>query len=321
MDSPLVAIRHLNKQYHLGKKTLTALNDISLSIDQGSTLGLVGESGSGKSTLGKCLLRLVDPTSGSIFFNGKDITTLSRNELRPFRRKMQMIFQDPYSSLNPRMNVESIIGEGLEIFGDHPRSFKKEKIERLLIQVGLDASMLTRYPHEFSGGQRQRIGIARSLALDPQFIVCDEPISSLDPITQEQILQLLQKLKRECHLTYLLISHDLTAVRSLSDRVAVMYMGRIVEEASTEDLFSNPLHPYTEALLAATPVPDPKIEKNRSKVILQGEIPSPFNIIKGCPFYSRCPKALPFCQTEPPPQLEVCSSHVVSCHLSKPTCP
>lgn len=315
MDSPLVAIRHLYKHYRLGKKSLNALNDISLSIDQGRTLGLVGESGSGKSTLGKCLLRLVDPTSGSIFFNGKDITTLSQNEFRPLRRKMQMIFQDPYSSLNPKMTIESIIGEGLEIFGDESRSSKREKIERLLTQVGLDTSMLSRYPHEFSGGQRQRIGIARSLALEPQFIVCDEPISSLDPFTQEQILQLLQKLKRECNLTYLLISHDLTAVRSLSDRVAVMYMGRIVEEAPTEKLFSNPLHPYTKALLAAIPVPDPKIEKNRSKIILQGDIPSPFNMIKGCPFYSRCPKALPICQIEPPPTIKACSSHIVSCHL------
>ena len=312
VEPSLLQIKNLAKLYQVGKKSLPAIQNLTLSIDKGKTLGIVGESGSGKSTLGKCLLRLIDPSSGSIVFDHQDITKLSQKEMRPLRRRMQMIFQDPYSSLNPRMNIESILGEGWKIHGIDWGKSTQEKIEHLLMEVGLEPRMRLRFPKEFSGGQRQRIGIARALALNPEFVVCDEPISSLDVYVQAQILDLLRDLKAKLKLTYLFISHDLTAVEFLADQVAVMYLGQIVEMGTSKELFNHPFHPYTQALISAASFPD---QKKQSRIILQGDIPSPFDIPKGCPFHTRCPNAMAICKTVKPQSQHISPTHFALCHL------
>ena len=297
-----------------------AVDGVSLAIHQGETLGLVGESGCGKSTLGRTLLRLLDPTAGKIEFEGQDITDLSQKNLRPIRRNMQMIFQDPYASLNPRMTVGAIVAEPLEIHGlaQNERD-KREKVAGLLQKVGLRPDVAPRYPHEFSGGQRQRIGIARALAVEPRFIVCDEPISALDVSIQAQIVNLLQDLQQAEELTYLFISHDLKIVRYICDRVAVMYLGRVVELAEANDLYGEPKHPYTQALLSAVPLPRPRDRKKRQRIILKGDVPSPIDPPRGCPFHPRCPiKDKPdACSTDEPALRQLSNGTYAACHVAQ----
>jgi len=290
-----------------------AVDGITFDIGRGETLGLVGESGCGKTTVGRALLRLTEPTSGSVLFGGVDVATLEGGELRRMRRDMQIIFQDPYSSLNPRMTVGGIVGEGLVVHGIARGRKKEERVRELLGKVGLDPDYINRYPHEFSGGQRQRIGIARALALDPSFLVCDEPTSALDVSIQAQIVNLLVDLKKELGLAYLFISHDLSTVRYISDRVAVMYLGQIVELAETEELFADPLHPYTRALLSAIPVPDP--ERRRERILLPGDVPSSVDPPSGCRFHPRCPVAEGRCSSDAP-ELISRDGHPVACHLA-----
>jgi oligopeptide/dipeptide ABC transporter ATP-binding protein len=312
---PILQVKNLKKYFPSGKGTLKAIDDVSFTIYEGETLGLVGESGCGKSTLGKVLLKLEEPTDGEIYFQDTNITKMTPQEMKKIRRQMQIIFQDPYASLNPRMTISDIIAEPLEI---HKVLFGKEKlarIEELLDIVGLSASTKSRFPHELSGGQRQRVGIARSLSLNPRFLVCDEPISALDVSVQAQIINLLKKLQKDIGLTYLFIAHDLGVVKYLSTRVAVMYLGKIVELASSNDLYSSPMHPYTEALLSAIPIPDPILEKSRKKVILQGEMPSPITPPKGCVFCTRCPSAMKECFEVKPIFKEVAPQHFAACHL------
>lgn len=317
-DTALVHLQNICKTYPLRKKTLQALVEVNISIRQGETVGLVGESGCGKSTLGRIALGLEKPTKGGVFFQGQNLAELRPAAMRPLRQKMQLIFQDPYASLNPRMTIEEIIGEGLHIHRMGTLEERRQKIRNLLKGIALDESCLQRYPHEFSGGQRQRIGIARALAVDPLFVVCDEPLSALDACTQRQVLQLLQDLKHNSQLTYLFISHDLHAMRQIADRIAVMYLGHVVEEAPAEKIFMSPQHPYTKALLASIPVPDPFIEKKRPRLLLQGEPPSPLNPPKGCPFHPRCPLAMPKCKDTPPPLLTIGPGHKVACHAVTP---
>ncbi len=313
---PLIEIKNLCKYFDLGRGAkLHAVDDVSLTIYKGETLGLVGESGCGKSTLGRVLVRMYDQTSGSYQFNGEQVPAhLSFAQRKSFSRQAQMIFQDPYQSLNPRMTVGDIISEGPAIHGEWQGNNRKEEIMRWLNRVGLVPEHAMRFPHEFSGGQRQRIGIARSLALNPRFVVCDEPISALDVSVQAQVVTLLQDLQRELGLTYLFIAHSLSMVRYISTRMAVMYLGKMVEIGPSEELYSSPLHPYSEALIAANPFPDPKLERNREHKLLGGEITSPVNPKPGCRFANRCPIATDKCRIETPVLKESKPGRFVACH-------
>jgi len=290
-----------------------AVDGIDLCIDEGQTVGLVGESGCGKTTLGKTILKLLEPTDGKILFENNDITHLSPSQMRPYRREMQIVFQDPYASLNPRMKVESIVSEGLAIHNISQGQERKDLIRELLITVGLREDALSRYPHEFSGGQRQRIAIARALALKPKFIVCDEPISALDVSVQAQIINLFIELQEKFKLAYLFISHDLRVVRHISDKVSVMYLGKIVEISPSKELYKNPLHPYTRILISSVPIADPS--RKREMTALKGDVPSPINPPSGCSFHPRCPIAVEKCKTIEPELRDVGSEHFVSCHL------
>jgi len=294
-----------------------AVDDISFHVRRGETLGLVGESGCGKSTTGRAVLQIYKPTEGEVKFGGVDVTKLSQTQLAPYRRNMQMIFQDPFASLDPRMTVGGIIAEPLEIHNIARGKEKEERVREMLRIVGLNPYFANRYPHEFSGGQRQRIGVARALVLDPEFIVCDEPISALDVSIQAQIINLLEDLQERYNLTYLFIAHDLAVVRHISDRVAVMYVGKIVEMADRKDLYEMPLHPYTKALLSAVPIPDPTIERRRSRIILQGDVPSPVDPPSGCRFHPRCPFARPNCSESEPQLEEARPGHRVACFYWK----
>lgn len=313
-NDPLLQVKDVTKQYIYGKKTLCALNQVSLEIYQGTTLGVVGESGCGKSTLGRICIKLENPTQGDIIFQQTSLNGLSAKEMVPLRKQMQMVFQDPYTSLNPRFTVEQIIGEGIEIHKLAKEEEKKAIIEKLIIDVGLDISALQKYPHEFSGGQKQIIGIARALAVDPKFIVCDEPLSALDTCTQKQIIELLLRLKRDRGLAYLFISHDLHAIKALVDQVAVMYLGRVVERAKVNQVFSTPLHPYTEALIDAVPIANPVQERAKKRLMIYGEAPSPLAPPKGCAFHPRCPKAIPICHEISPKLCHMREGHYVACH-------
>ena len=314
----LLSLKDLEVYYRSGgglfssSKTVKAVDGVSLDIKKGETLGLVGESGCGKSTLGKAILRLTEPTGGSVLYDGKNLRTLSKSEMRDKRKDLQMIFQDPYASLNPRMTVGNIIGEPIRTFGIGGGSVDA-RVQELMETVGLSRRFAKRYPHEFSGGQRQRIGIARALAVDPEFIVADEPISALDVSIQAQIMNLMERLQSEKNLTYLFISHDLRAVRHLSDRVAVMYLGRIVELADGKEIYRDPLMPYTQALISAVPVPDPEIEAKRERIILKGDVPSPIDPPRGCHFHTRCQYAIPECSATSPTLVEIKPLHYAAC--------
>jgi peptide/nickel transport system ATP-binding protein len=301
---------------HVGD--IKAVDGVSLEIKRGETLGLVGESGCGKSTVGRTIMRLYEPTEGTILFAGQDITRLGEGELRPLRRRMQMIFQDPYSSLNPRHSVGRIIGEPMWTHGIASRRQANARVRELLQIVGLPADAGTRYPHEFSGGQRQRVGLARSLALNPDLIVADEPVSALDVSIQAQIINLLENLQSEFDLTYLFIAHDLAVVRHISDRIAVMYLGTIVEISPAEELYDNPLHPYTISLLTAVPIPDPVVERQRERILLAGDLPSPANPPPACRFHTRCPYVQPTrCKTDVPALRKLADGHLASCHWAE----
>jgi oligopeptide/dipeptide ABC transporter ATP-binding protein len=316
---PILEVAGLKKYFPIKtgvlKKTtgfVKAVDDVSFFIKKGETVGLVGESGCGKSTVGRCLMKLYDTTEGVIKFNGKNIATLDRKQLLDYRMKIQMIFQDPFASLNPRMRVKDIIGEAIRVHGLALTGGWKKKVEELLHNVGLRPDHMVRYPHEFSGGQRQRIGIARALAMNPRLIVADEPVSALDVSIQAQIINLLDRLKAEFNLSYLIIAHDLAVVEHISDRIIVMYLGSIMETASDKDLYNEPAHPYTRALLSAIPKVG-KIGKNKEKQILKGDVPSPINPPQGCPFHTRCPDITSRCQKEKPPWTEISKDHWVSC--------
>ena len=293
---------------------IKAVDGLNFSIRRGETLGLVGESGCGKSTTGRAILQLHRPTGGQVLFEGEDLTQLRGETLRRMRRRMQMIFQDPYASLNPRMTVGNIVGEPLEVHNILKGKERQERVQQLLEVVGLNPYFVNRYPHEFSGGQRQRIGVARALAVQPDFIVCDEPISALDVSIQAQIINLLEELQQKFGLTYLFIAHDLSVVRHISDRVAVMYLGKIVELTSRDELYNNALHPYTKALLSAVPIPDPVVEEKRRRIILEGEVPSPANPPSGCHFRTRCPIRMDICSEVEPEWRDVGGDHWVACH-------
>ncbi|MBS5936787.1 ABC transporter ATP-binding protein [Clostridium sp.] len=316
-DNVILEVKNLKKYFKIGNKDiLKAVDDVSFAIKEGETLGLVGESGCGKTTCGRTVIGLYDKTDGEILYNGKPIDGLKGKEKKQFNKEVQIIFQDPYASLNPRMTVADIISEGIDIHGlAKSKADKDKRVYELLEHVGLNKEHANRFVHEFSGGQRQRIGIARALAVEPKFILCDEPISALDVSIQAQIANLLIKLQNELGLTYLFIAHDLSMVKHISDRVAVMYLGSMVELAESEVLFNNPKHPYTEALMSAIPIADPDIEENRSRIMLEGDVPSPINTPKGCKFQGRCSKCMEICKTEEPEFKEIEKGHYVACHL------
>ena len=320
----LVQIRGLKKYFPITKGIffqrhtgdIKAVDDVGFDIYRGETLGLVGETGCGKTTVGRTILRLYEPTAGKVLFDGVDIFALHENEMRRIRSRMQMIFQDPYASLNPRMTVGSIVGSPLEVHSELKRKEKRQRIEELLEIVGLNSEFINRYPHEFSGGQRQRIGIARALALNPDLIICDEPISSLDVSIQAQVVNLLEDLQKQFGLTYLFIAHDLSMVRHISDRMAVMYLGKIVELADRNNIYLNSLHPYTQALMSAVPVPDPDLAESRKRTILEGDLPNPADPPEGCNFCTRCPIAQEDCAVNEPELRELKPSHFVACHYA-----
>ena len=318
----LIQIKNLSKYFKSkngffsgNKGLLKAVDGISFDIKKGETLGLVGESGCGKSTLGRTLLKLYKPTAGEIYYDSKEIGNLSNKHMLPYRKDMQMIFQDPYASLNPRLTVGDIVGESLDIHNLATGKEREEKIKYYLNRVGLNSNHISRYPHEFSGGQRQRIGIARALAVNPKFIVCDEPISALDVSIQAQIVNMLEELQEDLGLTYLFIAHDLSMVKHISNRVGIMYLGKLVEISESNEVYGNPLHPYTQALLSAIPIPNPDVAKNRKRIILEGDIPSPIDPPPGCRFKSRCRYAKPICGEKEPTLKEVAKGHCVACHL------
>jgi len=320
-SEPLLSVRNLKKYFSLRggmfsreQGRVHAVDDVNLDINEGETLGLVGESGCGKSTTGRTILRLTEPTSGEVWFQGKNLAKLDKSSMRALRKELQMIFQDPYSSLDPRMTVGSIIGEALLVHGLAPgQKAREERVVQLLETVGLSSEHLRRYPHEFSGGQRQRIGIARALAVDPKLVVCDEAVSALDVSVQAQVVNLLQDLREKFKLTYLFIAHDLSVVQHISTRVAVMYLGKIVEIAQSKDLYSNPRHPYSEALLSAVPIPDPAAKRER--IILKGDVPSPINPPTGCRFHTRCPLSVPSCAHHEQTLKEIAPGHWVACQV------
>ncbi|MBQ8541088.1 MAG: dipeptide ABC transporter ATP-binding protein [Clostridia bacterium] len=315
---PLIEVKGLKKYFDINTgmfktKQLKAVDDVSFSVNKGETLGLVGESGCGKTTVGRTLLHLYKPTAGEVIYNGNLLKT--KSDIKDFRKHATMVFQDPYSSLNPRMTVSDIIGEPLDVHKVYKsKKLREEKILELMSHVGLNSEHASRYAHEFSGGQRQRIGIARSLALNPDFIVCDEPVSALDVSIQAQVINMFEELQSKMGLTYLFIAHDLLVVRHISDRIAVMYLGRMVELADAKEIYDSPLHPYSKSLLSAVPVPDPKIARENKRIVLQGDIPSPLNAPSGCPFRTRCPYATEQCAEAMPEFKEVSKGHFVACH-------
>ena len=317
---PLVEVRNVKKYFPIRKGLLQrevgrvhAVDDVTFAVREGETLGLVGESGCGKSTLGRTIVRLLEPTEGAVVFRGRDISKLRTRTLRPLRREMQMVFQDPYASLNPRKRVGSIIGTPLKIHGIE-KSKRRARVQELLETVGLSPEHYNRFPHEFSGGQRQRIGVARALALNPKLIVADEPVSALDVSIQSQMLNLLDDLQNELNLTYIFIAHDLGVVRHVSDRIAVMYLGKLVELSPAEELYQRPIMPYTEALLSAVPIPDPDLSEKRERIVLQGDVPSPINPPSGCRFHPRCRYATEICQQVEPPLTDYGNGHLAACH-------
>ena len=321
-DDVLVEVKNLVKYFPVTAGVLRrkvgdvkAVDDVSFSIGRGETLGLVGESGCGKTTTGRCILQLYDVTSGSVVFNDIDLVQTKGEQLRRMRRHMQLIFQDPFASLDPRMTAGDIIGEPLLVHKIARGNEYRQRVAELLSMVELDPAVASRYPHEFSGGQRQRLGIARALAVNPDFIVCDEAVSALDVSIQAQIITLLMRLREEFNLTYLFIAHDLAVVRNISDRVAVMYLGKIVEITTSDQLYANPRHPYTISLLSAVPIPDPVVDRTRERIVLEGDVPSPMNPPGGCPFHTRCPHATDVCRTQVPEMKQVDEGHMASCHL------
>jgi oligopeptide transport system ATP-binding protein len=321
----LVRVKGLKKHFPITRGiviqrqvgAVKAVDGVSFDVIRGETLGLVGESGCGKSTTGRTILQLYRPTAGDVYFEDVNLAELKGGPLRKMRRRMQMIFQDPYASLNPRMTVGNIIGEPLEVHGVATGKERREKVQELLALVGLNPYFVNRYPHEFSGGQRQRIGVARALALQPDFIVCDEPISALDVSIQAQVVNLLEDLQAKFGLTYLFIAHDLSMVRHISDRIAVMYLGKIVEIADRVGLYENPQHPYTQALLSAVPIPDPAADEKRQRIILEGDVPNPSSPPNGCNFNTRCPKVMDICYEQEPEFLDIGGGHYCACHLVK----
>ena len=318
-DNVILEVKNVEKFFYGNKKlfqkdrpVVKAVNDVSFTINEGETFGIVGESGCGKSTLGRTILRLIPATEGQVMYNGEDILTYDKKKMWEMRRKLQIIFQDPYSSLNPRMTVYDLISAPLEVYKVGTKEERREMVEEILQEVGLDKQYLNRFPHEFSGGQRQRIGIARALILNPEFVVCDEAVSALDVSVRAQVLNLMRNMQQKKNLTYLFISHDLSVVRHISDRIAVMYLGSVVEVAEKAQLYSNPMHPYTKALLSAIPLPD--VKKKRQRIILEGDVPSAYNPPSGCKFHTRCPYATDRCRQEAPVLQEVEKGHKAACH-------